>query len=238
MDILDITVPMDRPAKKARVSNPNVWFHPLKGIEFDFKAREEEPEIHVRGNGAVPLSVSGTMGGNTLDKEGALFQSNSASVRLFVDDESLAKLDKMSKDAGAWLFENKDELSKEWKRKLKGKKPSDLNLWWRKAYSSTDERICVNIKRGYHLAFTVSKLTSRDPLTYDRVAGKEKDTDTPAPWDGPRFISQGSKVLMRIKPCFTSYQSQIGISIRFQEQLLVVEEPQKEEIAKVDFKML
>ena len=41
--------------------------------------------------------------------------------------------------------------------------------------------------------------------------------------------------MLRIKPNFVQYQNRVGVNIRFQEQILILEDPVQTDIPKVDF---
>ena len=246
--ILAIAEPMEPAAKRLKSATevkmenrPNVWFHPLDKVGFSFAAKEEEPQIHVTNNGPVPLTIQGTVQGSHLTREASKYVVTNAVIKIQPSATDMEKLEAMQQEASQWLFDNKSELSKEWKRKLKGKTASDVKNWWKKPVSQDDETPCVNAKRGFHLSFKIYKLTSIDPLKYDDVAGKDGHTkdDPMAPWQGDaktQYIPKGTKVFLRIKPNFVSYQNDVGLNIRFQEQVLIIKPPAETQISKVDFK--
>lgn len=251
IDLLTIPEPDSEPTRKrARTddlkpheivveepkSKPNVWYHPISRVAFDFAANDDKPEIHVKGHGPVPLTIVGHMGGNSLLQDpNARFVTTTASVRIYVDEDTLKRLRAMTKKAAEWIVANKSDLDKDWKRVLKNKTAKDIESFWDKELDNG--RNYVNAKRGYHLAFSIYKLTSKSPLNYEFVAGKGKnDKDGPVgAWDGDKYIRHESKVMLRIKPNFVQYQNRVGVNIRFQEQILILEDPVQTDIPKVDF---
>ena len=106
--------------KEAPKAKPNVWYHPISRVDFDFATNDDKPEIHVKNHGPVPLTVVGHMGGNSLLQDPiARFVTTTASVRIYEDEDTLNRLRVMIKAAAEWIVINKSDLDKDWKKVLK-----------------------------------------------------------------------------------------------------------------------
>ena len=218
---------------------PNRWSNPVfvDGFKFDFKVKNDKdrgtvPLIH--NDGLSVFTVMGTVRSSNFTKDQFTYETKHAELKLIPSDETLQLFETMTQDAAQWLIDNKDKLSSDWQKKLKGFKPEKMNKWWFRTATREDLTPCIMSKRLFSSKFDIYQLTSKNPLQYERTAGKAAGDD--AAWEGKNFIPRGqNRVLLKLMPMITSFGNKVGISCRFVGDILMLNTVEKSAVKKVDF---
>ena len=219
---------------------PNKWMNPVwvDDFKFYFKIKNDStrglvPLIH--NDGLSVFTVMGSVRSSNFTSGQFSYETKHAEVKLIPDSETLALFEKMTSDAADWLVENKANLSSDWQKKLKSFKPDRINKWWFTTATKEDTTPCIKAKRLLTSAFDIYQLVNKDPLKYDRVAGKPAGEGDDL-WTGKNFIPRSQNpVLMKLMPMITSFGNKIGISVRFVGDILMLKSSEKPSVKKVNF---